>query len=296
MSSAIDSLLGLVTSPGFLGAAAAGFLALGGLFLVPPPARWWASSVAGATVVGLVAAGTPMVRLVLGVAVLAVGGHLAFAGTGSRAGRGPIGWMLLVVGAVVVAGGWGDEAPRWVPWVGPVVVLAGGRALAWWRDQPGSEWLGPLVALSAGGLWAVVPDTESVAALVGAAGALAVATIPGTVRITAAGSFALVGLFVWLTVDGGIGRAGSIVGGWAVLGIVALLPLMHVLLARAVRVGSPMLVLAHLVLVLVASRVLGRATSAMPVLLGVAVLWLLVGASILALSTVSRRGRSPGVS
>lgn len=298
MSSAIDSVLILLTGPGFLWAAGAGLVGLGLLFVVPPASRWWAATVAGATVVGLVAAGSGGVRPLVGILALGVGGHLiASAGAEPDGNRRPVGWAAVVVGSVVVSGGWGGVAPPWVGWAMPIVVVATGLAIAWWHDRPEFRWVGPMMAVSAGGLWAVVPDTESVAALVGAAGALALATVGEKVRLTQAGSFALAGLMAWLTVDGGVGRAGSIVGGWAVLGMLVLLPLGHAVLRRPVGIRSATLVVAHVVLAVVASRILGRWASAAAVLAAVIGLWVVVGALLVGVASVrQRRGPRPGVS
>ena len=88
----------------------------------------------------------------------------------------------------------------------------------------GAPWL--LFAVAAGGVYLAVPDTELARALLGVALPFALLSIPRpTSPIGPAGSAALAGLFTWVVVVGGRGRPGSVVGGLAVIGILAAEPL-----------------------------------------------------------------------
>jgi hypothetical protein len=115
-----------------------------------------------------------------------------------------------------------------------------------------------MIAISAFGIWVTVPETETARALLGAAIPLAVGTLPPIrARLGYAGAFALAGLLVWVVATGGEARPGSIIGGWACIGAIAILP--HYNPPPRTLVGGKrvLTVLLHGLLVLVASRVIG---------------------------------------
>jgi hypothetical protein len=126
-------------------------------------------------------------------------------------------------GALLIARAIGGEPRDWVrPIVIATVVIGSWRLRAFDKAHPR---LGvPFAVVSLGGLYATVPDTENVMAVLGAA--LAVALIGGGrgVRLGSLGGPALVGLFGWLAAVEGIGRPASIVGGLGCLAVLIVGP------------------------------------------------------------------------
>jgi hypothetical protein len=133
---------------------------------------------------------------------------------------------------------------------------------AWRRDAPGLT----LFAVSALGVYATVPDTELVAAMLGVS--LPLALLGWPLRLAAlgrAGAAAAVALLVWVAAAGGGGRPASIMPAAACLGLLVGTPLGQLLFPRAgdrLRLARGplllLLVVSHVVIVLVASRVGGR--------------------------------------
>lgn len=108
------------------------------------------------------------------------------------------------------------------------------------------------------GIWLTVPDTNEARVLLGASIPLALATLSGMEgRLTWAGSFALSGLVSWVAATGGEGRHASIVGAWACLGILLVLPIAMRLRDRPMDPRRATLFIGHGVLVIVASRIVG---------------------------------------
>jgi hypothetical protein len=169
-----------------------------------------------------------------------------------------------------------------LPWIA-VVAGAAGALLAGFDRRWRGHGLAPLLlAVSAVGVYATVPDVEWALVVVGAAlpltllgwpGPLAPGGVGGPRRrdrpaqpppsLGVAGSLATAALLAWTVAAGGAGRPGSVVGGLACLGVLTVEPLARLLdprhrsaLARP-RVAWTALA-AHLVLVAVAARVVGR--------------------------------------
>jgi hypothetical protein len=156
-------------------------------------------------------------------------------------------------------------------WVRVLVTLAasGGALVAaefdhtWRADAPGLT----LFGVSALGVYATVPDTEAVAALVGASLPLLVLGWPARLAtLGRAGAAATVALLVWAGAVGGEGRPASIIGVVACLGLLVGSPVGRLLLPRVgdrlgrARPGTLAfsLVVSQIVLVLVAARVGGQ--------------------------------------
>jgi hypothetical protein len=156
-------------------------------------------------------------------------------------------------------------------WVRVLVTLAasGGAILAaefdhtWRAEAPGLT----LIGVSALGVYATVPDTEVVAALVGVSLPLLVLGWP--VRLATlgrAGASAAVALLVWAGAVGGGGRPASIIAVVACLGLLVGSPVGRLLLPRVgdrFRLARPRalalsLVASQIVLVLVAARAGGQ--------------------------------------
>ena len=198
-----------------------------------------------------------------------------------------VGLALAAAGAVGVAATAGPPAPPALSW--PAMALAAALAGALLADFD-RRWPGlapPLLAVSAAGVYACVPDVEAALVVLGVAlpmtllgwpwppgrpghrhgagdpDAAAPARPPS---LGVAGALAAAGLLVWTVATGGAGRPGSVVGGLACLGLPAVEPLVRRLgpgrrgpLDRLDRRWRPWSALAaHLLLVAVASRVVGR--------------------------------------
>jgi len=86
------------------------------------------------------------------------------------------------------------------------------------RGRKGAPWL--LWAVTFGGVYLAVPDTELARVALGVAVPFVLLSIPKPVTsLGPGGSTALAGFFVWVVVVGGRGRPGSVVGGFATLGL-----------------------------------------------------------------------------
>lgn len=83
-----------------------------------------------------------------------------------------------------------------------------------------------LLAVSAVGVYYTVPDTELPLVLLGASVPFALISFPQPLRrMGSAGTAATMGVFAWVIVVGGQGRAGSVVAGFATLGLLLVEPL-----------------------------------------------------------------------
>jgi hypothetical protein len=83
-----------------------------------------------------------------------------------------------------------------------------------------------LFAVTAGGVYLAVPDTELARVMLGVAIPFVLLSIPRPLSpFGPAGSAAIVGVFAWVVVVGGRGRPSSIVGGLATIGILVAEPL-----------------------------------------------------------------------
>lgn len=275
---------------------AVGFVLLAGLSLTGASAGrrtyGWALAIAVLIVIGIQIEEETAPALTVGVVTMAVGGLLR-----ARAARGPgspflwlaPAWLLILTGAVFSS---------WLafeysnPWFVPATVgvaVGSGWALSCWEDEPHRIALGPLFAITAFGVWTTVPDTDLARILVGIAVPLAVVTLPPfAVRISGPGAFGLAGALAWLPLWGGEQRTGSVIGAWACLGMIALLPVANRLVG-GLKISMWQLVALHIGVVLVSARVIGLWDRATVAAFGVAVL----AAAILVVVTVIRRQHPP---
>ncbi len=269
----------LFTHAGFMTGLATGLLVLG-LFYAASLVmkRWmggWGMAFVGIVLVVLSFRFEVEPSLFLGFALLALGGWLLDVAdsVGDRIGAKAVkifAWALLAGAALwlTTAVGFPDEV--WVLVAFPFVVLAAGTAVRMLNRPPMSELLGAMFAVSIFGLWVTVPETDMIRVLLGVSIPLALATLPLiSARVTGAGAFALVGLFAWLTVDGGSTSPVSIIGGWATMGMLPLIPLVG--LHRRLPGKIPILGL-HVIAVALASRVVGSWESVVAASVGVVVL------------------------
>ena len=183
----------------------------------------------------------------------------------------------LAIGSSIL-GGWLVTCPSRLALDGGLrllvaVAVAGGGWLAAdldhrWRSRA----LGPLLlALTVGGVYATVPDTEQALAALGVMLPMAGLAWPWPLAsLGRAGTHAAVGALLWVVTAGGAGRPSSVVGGIACLGLLVVEPLARIIDPRhrgltdhlpAGRWVTLVVVTAQLGLVYVAARVAGlRAT------------------------------------
>jgi hypothetical protein len=150
-----------------------------------------------------------------------------------------------------------------------LVVVSGGAILvaefddAWRRGAPALT----LFAITALGVYARVPDTELVAAVLGVSFPLVLLGWPTRVAtLGRAGAAASVALLVWVSAVAGAGRPASIIPAVACLGLLVGNPLGQMLLPRVGGrlgrlAGGPVmlaLLVSHVVIVLAAARVGGQ--------------------------------------
>jgi hypothetical protein len=274
MVESLSTLIDLLTRPEFIAGLVAGVVALGALALIPTEPRHryadWGVLVAVAALVAINLAVARRLGLAAGISVLAVGGWVtARTGTGMRL----IGWLLVTGGAtiVVLRGGLVDRLELQVLTV--VMILVAGASLSEWSRHLPQTLVGPMLAITAFGIWATVPETEMARAVLGVSIPMAVATFnPLAARLFAPGAFAISGLVAWLAATGGVARPASIIGGWACLGLLLILPYCRPSATGLVSTRPWVVLGVHIVVVMVASRVIGLWQSAVPAMVAAAAL------------------------
>lgn len=208
----------------------------------------WGITVTAAIVVASMSIVGHRLGLILGLAVLILGGEV------NRRSL-PTGLGLIGLGAFVVALRSGIETAGWVQLGTMLFVVVAGWTIAKVDGQIGGSGIPALmIGGSVFGVWATVPDTELARVLVGAVAATMIAAWPlRRVRIGPGGSYALAGMLAWTLAIAGEGRAGSIIGGWATIGafVIALG------LTQFSRIHAWLLFGLHAVSVLMASRIAG---------------------------------------
>jgi hypothetical protein len=231
------------------------------------------------------------VRVGVAMLVLWIAGEV-----GARATR-RLGWLLgpvlALVGGVLLV----DPSHRPPAWVIVILVLGpaiGGTAAADLDRRQGRSGLAPqLLVVSILGLYACVPDTELVLALLGVALPLALLTWPRVrARLGAGGAYAAVGLFCWISTVEGAARPGSIVGAIAALGLLVAEPAGRAVASRRnPRRGlRPVVVLLiQVVVVAYAARVAGRVDDAI-VAAALAAPALVIGGLVGARASIEPRG------
>jgi len=237
------------------------------------PQKGWAIVLAGLVLLGVVMEGGWQSELMVGVVLMGIGGWLkTSANSAHRYQVGLLAWPLVILGAGVVALRAAELANERLFPATVVAAVAIGWSLSKWEDQPARIALGPLFAISAFGIWTTVPETDLARVLLGVSVPLAATTIPLLgARVTGAGGFVLGGVFVWIAVSGGEARSGSIIGAWACIGIIALLPI-----ATRLHPGRTMAMWQvfslHIVAVVIAARVFGLWDRALFAAIGSAIL------------------------
>jgi hypothetical protein len=209
------------------------------------------------------------------------------------------GLALAAAGAIGLAATSGGPTTLALPW--PAIAVAAGAAGALLADFD-RRWQRhglalPLLAVSAAGIYLTVPDVEAAVVVLGVVLPMSLLGWPGPLArsrhggarrqraadapaqpppsLGAAGALATAGLLVWTVTTGGVGRSSSVVGGLGCLGLLAVEPVARLLDPRrrgplaslAPRQVPWSAFAAHLVLVGVAARVVGRQTTVQGALL-----------------------------
>jgi hypothetical protein len=275
----IETLLDLLTRADFLAGVLAGGLALVTMQMLTRSEAFfdWGLALVVAALVGLTVSRGPQPGLTVGLVALGIGGWLVGRSEGADPTQtGPAGGWLLVVGGAYLAATRGDvPSGMWFTLLAMSTIIASGWVMRLWAkvDAP---FLGALFLITAFGIWATVPDTDSARVLLGAAVPLALGTtqmVGG--RLTSAGAFALAGLVVWIGATGGEARPASIIGAWASFGLIVILPIAMGWL-RNYRVAF--VLIGQGLLVFVTARVIGFGDDAAPAIVATALVYgLLLG-------------------
>jgi hypothetical protein len=228
--------------------------------------------------------------LILGLIALAGAGlvveHLRLSRLAAFALAVPGAWILAYQAELVEVG--------WIRALVGIAIAAGAILMSDFERLSRNRNLGlPLLAITAAGIYLTVPDTEQALVIMGAALLVAaLSLIRPEVSLGAAGSYAATGLLAWTIAAGGFGRPASILGGLACLGIFWVEPITRLISRATLFVSIPVAVAAHTILVLIASRVVGRGSRVSEaVLLAAAELMIAVAIGV-GVSTIRRRRRS----
>jgi hypothetical protein len=238
-----------------------------------------------AGVVAIDAAAMIPLTVVAGIGLLAVAGGLPLPPVVSPA--------LAVPGAVVLAYAMGFEHTQ-ATWLLVVVIVAAAPLVAAFDRTYANHALPiPMFALAVVGLFFAVPDTEIAAILLGTMVAGVFLGWPKPFfTLGSAGSYAVVGLFVWVAVAGGAARPASIVVSVGCLGLLLAEPVGRWLshgprtLLSDGRVEETAILLVQLAIVYVVSRGAGRLSSAWT---AAAVTGLVLGLAVLAVALRTRQ-------
>lgn len=271
MGESLDTLRDLLTRSEFQLGLVCGGVALLVISVLPP--RWrtsvfragWGAVTALAILVGVQRLDGRQIGLMVGLALIAIGGALSDQRSALRARM--LGWGLIIGGASVIPARGLAEVQSWVYVATAIAAVLIGTGMAHW-PMAEQRWIGPLFAISAFGVWTTVPDTELARLMLGVAIPLAAATLPPlSTPVRRAGAFVLGGVFAWIPALGGEGRPASIIGAWATIGVIAALPAAMAAWRVHLVLEPWRLFTVHVVVVVVAARVIGLWTSAVPALL-----------------------------
>ncbi len=278
MRESISTLRDLLTRSEFQIGIVLGAIALALLAIGPRRPRWarpWAFVATVAVVAGVQIVDGDHHGLFVGVGFLAVGGALIGSARSTTDGRmiGAFGWAIAASGAALIPWKGRVDPDAWFFFATPAVALGFGAALSTWDRTAARRWVGPLIAITAFAIWTTVPDTEQARLLLGIALPLAFGTLPTvSASLTTAGTFALGGVLAWLPALGGEARSASIVGAWASFGVIILVPLAALLWPMR-RIGTTTTFVLHATITLVAARVIGLWTWAVPATIAVVSLY-----------------------
>ena len=259
----IESGIDVISDPMFVKGVAAGFivLALGiVLWMVGDRhhvLRFGGLLVAAATVLVLYQSGMLGLSQLAGVTLLAVAGlfHRSLA----------VGALLALPGAFLIIRPEAADPQSWFLWFSVVAIILAAPLVASFDGRYRETGLSiPLFGIAALGVFLTVPDTEGAMVLLGVAGIAGFLGWPRPVAtLGPAGSYAVVGLYMFVAAGGALGRPASIIGSVAVLGLLLIIPI--TIRLRSIgwaheldRVDATVPLLAQLVLVVLISRTAGR--------------------------------------
>jgi hypothetical protein len=287
----IDGMGDLLADEGFLTGLRFGALAVLAVVVVTALDRhlrpWAGVAFVAAGLLALDDAFTVEQEVVVGLAVLAVGGFAAM--------RLPMPvWLVAAApGAVLFAQATDLDEPSWAIPTILATTLVGGLLMADFDKAFAPTGLPPVMfAVTLLGVYVTVPETQHAILLVGAALPLVVLGWPWPLAsLGVGGSFAATALVTWIVVVDGSFRTSSVVGGIASIGMFAVEPVVR----RALRWAEPRQVLAvgilHLVLVGACSRIAGLRSSSVQALVIIAVVDVAAG---VALAVIGSRDRGMG--
>jgi hypothetical protein len=259
----IETAVDVISDPLFVKGVVAGFVVLA-LAIV-----FWTVR-EGDEVLGfgglLVAAATILVLYqsgMLGLSQLAGVTLLAVAGLFHRSVV--VGGLLAIPGAFFLIRPEAADPQEWLPWVAMLAIAFAAPLVASFDDRyPETGLPIPLFGIAALGVFLTVPDTEGAMVLLGVAGIAGFLGWPRPVAtLGAAGSYAVVGLYMLVAAEGAIGRPASMLASVAVLGLLLIVPiairLRSIGWARELdRVDAVVPLVAQLVLVVLIARTAGR--------------------------------------
>ena len=211
---------------------------------------------------------------------------LGLAGATYDSGRTLLGLSALLAVAVFMAFGTGlTNRPLFQTSLSLFIVIGALLLAGLERSHPGLPAM--LVPITAFGVFSTLPNAEDVVALVTALVVpWSIARVRQTIHFDTSSAVMLLGTIGWIVTSDGLARTGSIVGGLSSAGLLIVFPMLlavgHRLprLAPAADLSYRTLVLAHGVLVLMASRLAGlqeKSESALLVtVVTVLVVWALV--------------------
>lgn len=279
MSDSLPTVIDLLTRTDFL---VGGFIGMAGLVVIffarsdTTSVLEWALTLAAAGFIAVSLAVGSSFSLMASLATLALGGWMARPPSGTA--RAPFGWALVAIGSVALVWRGGFPEIGWLLAIAVVAIVTIGSTLAAWSTRLPQELVGAMLAMTAFGIWVTVPETEAARALLGASIPMALATLRpfGGARFGYAGAFALAGLLVWVVATGGEARPASVVGGWACIGALAILPLYKPAPVWFVGRKRTMTLLLHGLLVLISSRVIGLWESGGVALMAIAIVGVVI--------------------
>lgn len=285
----IETLVDLVGRIEFITGLVAGSFALALLAFAAPSGRLrpWGLAVGLATLVTIHSVIGQRLGLATGVLFVAIGGWLISEMAAPDSKRSAAGWILIVAGAFLAVTR-GDIPEMWIQVGGVLAIIVAGSIMS--RCVPlNQQLIGPLFLITAFGVWSTVPETNGARGLLGLAIPLALATLkPIEARLTTSGAYAVAAVVVWIGATGGSARHASVIGAWASLGMLLLLPLVRTRLPTAPL--WPVLV-AHALMVFISTRVIGLGEAGRPALWAALALY---GFALAAIIIVTRsRARQP---
>lgn len=273
----------LIVDPDFLIGVVIGAVLYVGLYVastVDWAVRGWAAFLAGAGALALSFRVSTVEDLVLAIALVGASGFVFDLARSDSVNGYSVGWLLASALAIGASSVWlADQGIESVEpallYALPGVVLVVAASLFWTSRGRDGQLLGPMVALSFGGVWVTVPETDAVVVILGMAIAFGAATLPPVRgRAVGAGSAALAGLFVWLALFGGATRPESVVASWTAIGLIPVLPALGGMEIRGLRL--PLLLIGHFSVVAVITRVVDAGASVAVILVTYAGLLALV--------------------